>query len=636
SYTPLNGEMVGSIYRQLNDDYGTGTVGGMIGEWTAFYNPLSSYTQTIYSQSLYQSEGTLPGGRYPYVCEFINGECFAIFNDYDTASAGSVSQPMFAVSDAFWYNWDDSIWSEPKRVESKDSLTVIPNAWQGTGDVVYDPVSEYYYWTQGWKEGLSVNLSPVSCVVGRTKIPWDPESWEWTDYKDLRFDLDCYIDSKEADYDMVSGIQFAYSKDISGNGTGKGIGVAVTKQGWTSYNNLSYTYTTNWGGDSLLGSWKPNWVKGLMGLQHVPLTSLFDWIGETLTFTGSIGYNLSTNTVFSDSAVITIDIPYIMWDISVVTTEENIVHVLCMVFPASSEYPNCIFPWTDSGFRAGYYDIRGEITDTGVNWQNAVFIANPVDNDKSWLVEDGGMEFISDINRTLSLSYFGYGFLFAGWLDKPWSGAVPFSEIDTQNSYNYIDDGFIIHSKDNGSTWLPGYTAEVATGNPEDPIWDLKYAGNATETPSLFEEGWSLANHGGTVVAESYGAYAACQYYDPAGIDSTYLDKEQYLHIWYVGYAYGGFEQEEMVLTSDFKLFQNYPNPFNPVTEIKFVLSSPSDVNLSVFNTNGQLVKTLIDGKKEKGLHTVNFNAKEFNSGIYFYRLKMNGKTEIKKMILLK
>ncbi|MDA3885304.1 MAG: T9SS type A sorting domain-containing protein [Candidatus Delongbacteria bacterium] len=92
----------------------------------------------------------------------------------------------------------------------------------------------------------------------------------------------------------------------------------------------------------------------------------------------------------------------------------------------------------------------------------------------------------------------------------------------------------------------------------------------------------------------------------------------------------------ESALPSEFALYQNYPNPFNPTTEIKFALPVASDVELNVYNINGQLVFELVNGNKEVGLHTVNFDASNFNSGMYFYTLEANGMSITKKMILTK
>ena len=83
-------------------------------------------------------------------------------------------------------------------------------------------------------------------------------------------------------------------------------------------------------------------------------------------------------------------------------------------------------------------------------------------------------------------------------------------------------------------------------------------------------------------------------------------------------------------------LSQNYPNPFNPTTQISFSLPSSSDINLSIYNGNGQMVKTLVNENMVKGVHSVEFNGEELNSGLYFYRLTTNEQTITKKMILVK
>ena len=85
-----------------------------------------------------------------------------------------------------------------------------------------------------------------------------------------------------------------------------------------------------------------------------------------------------------------------------------------------------------------------------------------------------------------------------------------------------------------------------------------------------------------------------------------------------------------------FELFQNYPNPFNPTTKIIFNLPSAGNVKLIIYNTLGQKVKELINSYLSAGQHNVVFNGKSLVSGIYFYRLDENGRTRIKKMILLK
>ncbi|MEO8231924.1 MAG: T9SS type A sorting domain-containing protein [Ignavibacteriota bacterium] len=85
-----------------------------------------------------------------------------------------------------------------------------------------------------------------------------------------------------------------------------------------------------------------------------------------------------------------------------------------------------------------------------------------------------------------------------------------------------------------------------------------------------------------------------------------------------------------------FELSQNYPNPFNPATTISFSLPEASNVKLTLYNLLGQEVETLVNGFTESGIHTVNFNASQLNSGIYIYKIETNGLTQTRKMTLVK
>ncbi|MCP3681837.1 MAG: T9SS type A sorting domain-containing protein, partial [bacterium] len=84
------------------------------------------------------------------------------------------------------------------------------------------------------------------------------------------------------------------------------------------------------------------------------------------------------------------------------------------------------------------------------------------------------------------------------------------------------------------------------------------------------------------------------------------------------------------------KILWNYPNPFNASTNISFNLEQKCDVNLNVYNLLGQKVITLVDQKLKAGHHNVNWNASEYSSGIYFYRLTINKEAFARKMTLLK
>jgi len=92
--------------------------------------------------------------------------------------------------------------------------------------------------------------------------------------------------------------------------------------------------------------------------------------------------------------------------------------------------------------------------------------------------------------------------------------------------------------------------------------------------------------------------------------------------------------------TNSFDLKQNYPNPFNPATTIRYQIpiSSEADnatVKLVIYDILGRETAILIDEKQNAGYHEISWNASEFTSGIYFYKLSVGKYTKTKKMLLL-
>jgi hypothetical protein len=85
-----------------------------------------------------------------------------------------------------------------------------------------------------------------------------------------------------------------------------------------------------------------------------------------------------------------------------------------------------------------------------------------------------------------------------------------------------------------------------------------------------------------------------------------------------------------------YELSQNYPNPFNPVTTIQFSIPEAGDVKLVVYNVLGEQVAELVNENKEAGVHTINFNAAELNSGLYIYKLTAGNFRAVKKLMLVK
>jgi len=103
----------------------------------------------------------------------------------------------------------------------------------------------------------------------------------------------------------------------------------------------------------------------------------------------------------------------------------------------------------------------------------------------------------------------------------------------------------------------------------------------------------------------------------------------------------GDDDTEIAAVPTEYVLEQNYPNPFNPSTTISFALPEAGNVNLAIYDINGQLVKTLVSGSMPAGRHSVVWDGTGTNglrvaSGMYLYRLEANGFLAQKKLVLTK
>ena len=101
-------------------------------------------------------------------------------------------------------------------------------------------------------------------------------------------------------------------------------------------------------------------------------------------------------------------------------------------------------------------------------------------------------------------------------------------------------------------------------------------------------------------------------------------------------------EENEILQSSPISLIGNFPNPFNPSTTIEFSVQNHTTIELSIYNTKGQKIKTLVQSDFAKGSHSIVWNGndelgKSVSSGVYLYKLNINGKTvAVKKCLMLK
>jgi subtilisin-like proprotein convertase family protein len=111
------------------------------------------------------------------------------------------------------------------------------------------------------------------------------------------------------------------------------------------------------------------------------------------------------------------------------------------------------------------------------------------------------------------------------------------------------------------------------------------------------------------------------------------------LRSWCISFVYDcqvGISGTTNEIPQGFQLKQNYPNPFNPVTKIGFSLPKSSEVKIIIYDVMGQEVKTIVNEFRNAGNYEVGFDASNFASGVYYYRMSAGEFTEVKKMVLLK
>ncbi|MDT3696854.1 MAG: T9SS type A sorting domain-containing protein [Ignavibacterium sp.] len=101
-------------------------------------------------------------------------------------------------------------------------------------------------------------------------------------------------------------------------------------------------------------------------------------------------------------------------------------------------------------------------------------------------------------------------------------------------------------------------------------------------------------------------------------------------------YTVVSVDDQSNLIPGSFTVNQNYPNPFNPSTVISYSIPNEAFVTVKVYNVLGQEVATLLNDIQSAGVHKINFNASKLSSGIYFYSVKADNHSDVKKMILMK
>jgi hypothetical protein len=190
-------------------------------------------------------------------------------------------------------------------------------------------------------------------------------------------------------------------------------------------------------------------------------------------------------------------------------------------------------------------------------------------------------------------------------------------------SATYIDTLRIESSTDNGTTW--------------SDIWTLWSQTNFTDPHSL-----STVSQTGIFVPTA-SQWKSMAYLLPTGTNKLRFNAVS-------GYGNDMFIdsicQRSSIVTSIgnnqntipllYNLSQNYPNPFNPATQIKYDLPKQGFVTLKIYDVLGREITKLVNEVKSPGSYIVDFDGTNLSSGVYFYKLEVNGFNEVKRMMLIK
>jgi len=203
-----------------------------------------------------------------------------------------------------------------------------------------------------------------------------------------------------------------------------------------------------------------------------------------------------------------------------------------------------------------------------------------------------------------------------------------------------ISPGGLFRSSDNGANWIP-----VNTGLPEYAGVDALAAYDTVIFAGIYASAdralfYSL-DDGDHWIVGSYGLRPSCGDIRALAVSDTSLFAgiggcEPSVWRRPLSEMITGVEDEDVKIPSDFSLEQNFPNPFNPATTIKYDLPYESKVTLKIFNLLGQDIGTLVNEHKQPGRYEVQWNAGNFPSGVYVYRLIGGSYQKSGKMLLMK
>ena len=309
-----------------------------------------------------------------------------------------------------------------------------------------------------------------------------------------------------------------------------------------------------------------------------------------------------------------------------------------------------IFKSTDNGddwLESNNGLITDKVYSLAINSSDHIFagtdagVCRSTDNGESWIEKNNGISG----PEILSLSINSLGYIFAGtnykickstnngenWitLNNGLPNSLYLSLAINSNDLIFASTFYLIfQSTDSGENWdtLASFGASDLIINSNDHI----FAGHG------YNGVYRSTNNGIDWITINYGLTDTSIYSLLIGLDG---------HIFtgtFSGLVFRSINSTTLVASEDanipsaFSLGQNYPNPFNPRTKIKYSVPQMSFITINVYDILGKIVATLINEEKPIGNYEIEFDAINFSSGVYFYRIQAGNFINTKKLLLIK
>jgi hypothetical protein len=180
--------------------------------------------------------------------------------------------------------------------------------------------------------------------------------------------------------------------------------------------------------------------------------------------------------------------------------------------------------------------------------------------------------------------------------------------------------------------------------NPMEFIFSYLLVSNAMVDSLLLADKYAAPPNGyssGTLPTNYYPKlWEKTQQLTKSELQSATIDLAS---LWFTAFVNAGLiakptsvKKNSIEQPQQFVLSQNFPNPFNPTTTIQFEVAKAGNVRLTILSMEGKEIVSLVNTSLEKGTYSVDWNAENFSSGVYFYRMETNNFSQTKKLLYLK